>query len=287
MSESAEPIVEPLRPSRNQRLVLVLVGLLLVVAAGLKMLAMAGDVRMQSHLGNLIILAFLEAEAFLGLWLLIGVRHSLSWHLAIAFFLGAICVDVTSLIHGKTDCGCFGDVSMSPWVPLVISVFFLSALLVFRPPINVRYNAGTGVRGIVRHWPVAACIVFPLLGLTSAFIMGSYFEVIVAQPATIDLGHVDRDEVREVAISLRNLGSRETTVMGARTSCTCRVIRGLPAKIVPGGQLEIVLRIKPAGGKFSGRVLFYTDQPTSAPPSFAYRGEVETRTIPKTHAGKG
>ncbi|MCX7429172.1 MAG: hypothetical protein NTW96_26540 [Planctomycetia bacterium] len=114
-------------------LCIMLAGLLLfaAVAKGFD-LASAGLERLH-HPWEAVILLAVVAEVFLGVWLLLGVYPILAHRVSILFFAVLAAFSAYELIVGESTCRCFGRLSTSPWMTLLLDGTILIALVVIRP----------------------------------------------------------------------------------------------------------------------------------------------------------
>jgi hypothetical protein len=59
--------------------------------------------------------ALLEMETVLALWLLSGWRRSWAWLATSVVFILFTLASLYMAWHGRSSCGCFGEVPVSPW----------------------------------------------------------------------------------------------------------------------------------------------------------------------------
>ncbi len=74
-----------------------------------------------------------QAEWFLGLWLLSGWLPRASRGCAIVLFAVFLVVTLGSAWRGETDCGCFGKLKVSPFITAGIDLLALAALILTQP----------------------------------------------------------------------------------------------------------------------------------------------------------
>lgn len=73
-------------------------------------------------------------ELGLGIWLVSGLFRKAGWLLALIAFAGFIGVTLFKGLTGVESCGCFGTVTVNPWITLfVMDVPLFVLLAVFRP----------------------------------------------------------------------------------------------------------------------------------------------------------
>jgi hypothetical protein len=113
----------------------ILLGVLLVVAGGLKAHQLATEPVVTNGIQWLRALLILEMEleiAF-GFWLIVGLLPRTTWLAAVGCFTVFCGVTLYKGIGGQTSCGCFGRLSVNPWYTLVLDVIAVAALLWRRP----------------------------------------------------------------------------------------------------------------------------------------------------------
>jgi len=73
-------------------------------------------------------------EFALGVWLVSGLFRKAAWIAGALAYFGFIFVTIFKIVVGAESCGCFGQVTVNPWITLfAIDVPFLLLLLIFRP----------------------------------------------------------------------------------------------------------------------------------------------------------
>ncbi|PKL50373.1 MAG: hypothetical protein CVV39_01580 [Planctomycetes bacterium HGW-Planctomycetes-1] len=73
-------------------------------------------------------------ELGLGIWLISGLFRKAGWLLALISFAGFIVVTLHKGLIGAESCGCFGTVTVNPWITLfVMDVPLFVLLAIFRP----------------------------------------------------------------------------------------------------------------------------------------------------------
>ncbi|MBN1787977.1 MAG: hypothetical protein JW806_06240 [Sedimentisphaerales bacterium] len=87
-------------------------------------------------------------EIGLGIWLICGLFRKAAWLLATIAYGGFIVVTLYKAVMGIESCGCFGTVTVNPWITLVlIDVPIFLSLVIFRPK---------GQKLLPPPWPSAA-----------------------------------------------------------------------------------------------------------------------------------
>lgn len=202
-------------------------GVLLLAAAGLKLNGMAVDPVGRMGLFTLpaFQVAVVQFEIFLSIWLLSGQQPLGSWVTAFGVFTVFAGVTAYQGWIGRASCGCFGQLSMSPWYAFGIDVAILLGLILGRPDLeSVRRQprrillsvlpAGYGVGG-------AAVILLSLTGLANlvygssdAAIARIRGERISIYPRLVDFGTGDPKEEREESFEIVNRTDRPIRVVG-------------------------------------------------------------------------
>ncbi|MFA5784963.1 MAG: MauE/DoxX family redox-associated membrane protein, partial [Phycisphaerae bacterium] len=147
------------------RIVMTLAGLLLIVASALKAYQMLTEPIVSKGLWESweFFLVTVPLEMSLGIWLVSGLFRKAAWlfgTLSFGFFVG---VTAYKALTGELSCGCFGTVSVDPWITLIaldIPLFLL--LLIFYP---------RGEKLLPPPWPHPLhCL---LIAIPGAFIVGA------------------------------------------------------------------------------------------------------------------
>jgi hypothetical protein len=112
------------------RMVSVLLGALLLVAAALKTHQLATEPIAGNGLleSRWFLAAVVQFEILLGFWLISGVFPCAAWWVALLTFGAFTVVAAAKGIAGEPSCGCFGRVETSPWLTLTIDVAAVLAL---------------------------------------------------------------------------------------------------------------------------------------------------------------
>jgi hypothetical protein len=110
-----------LRRTRIAHGIPILIGVVLLTAAALKTHQLAAGPTQENGLftsrGSLI--ALVEFELALGLWLLVGAYPKQARLMALAAFAGFTLVSLFQTLTGVPTCGCFGNVPIKPWSTLL------------------------------------------------------------------------------------------------------------------------------------------------------------------------
>ena len=178
-----------LRACRNFRygydVLRIALGLLLLGATALKGYQLATEPVVGTGLLNSrwFLMATVEFELFFGLWLLAGVFPRSTQVVAIGCFALFGFVSLWKALGGEATCGCFGNMSVNPWLTASFDWVIVISLLCCRPkgltaPFNVDFKqVGVRLVGVFAIWL--------LVGVPAGFAMGGYPEATLSDAGTI------------------------------------------------------------------------------------------------------
>ncbi|MDR0608558.1 MAG: hypothetical protein LBG58_00420, partial [Planctomycetaceae bacterium] len=127
------------------------VALVLLVAAMLKAYQLAttptlGESLLHARWFNIFVVEF---ELFFGIWLFFGLLPKLTHWMSVGLFSIFLVFSFHKTISGATTCGCWGNVEIPPIYTVLLDVFVIGLLIVFRPHTrrfhsfsNVKYWSG-------------------------------------------------------------------------------------------------------------------------------------------------
>ncbi|MDR2406773.1 MAG: DoxX family protein [Bacteroidales bacterium] len=124
------------KSERGWLLIRILIALVLLVAAGAKFLQLItvpslGIGLLHARWFNIIIVEF---ELFFGIWLIFGLLPRLTQLVSIGLFsMFSVVSFYKAAILLETSCGCFGAVSISPWISMTLDLMITGLLLIFLP----------------------------------------------------------------------------------------------------------------------------------------------------------
>jgi hypothetical protein len=129
-------------------------GGLLVTAALLKSHALATAPLVGGDLfaSRWFVLAVVQVELLVGLWLIAGIWPSWAWRSAIALFVVFGAASLSKALAGEASCGCFGRLAVSPWLTTGLNAAAAFALVGWcapppqEAPRNVAGCRGAGLR---------------------------------------------------------------------------------------------------------------------------------------------
>ncbi len=109
--------------------------------------------------------ALIGWEIFLGLWLISGALPTAARRVAIGCFSVFACYTLYEAFAGKTNCGCFGQVHMNPWLTFVLDIAIVLVLVFLAKPTVIPS------RWSQRKWRVVAALAIGLAaGITVAML---------------------------------------------------------------------------------------------------------------------
>jgi hypothetical protein len=79
-----------------------------------------------------------EFELFFGIWLIFGLLPKLTWLVTIGLFsVFSVVSFYKAAILQETSCGCFGAVTVNPWITMIFDLMITGLLLFFLPKKNI------------------------------------------------------------------------------------------------------------------------------------------------------
>lgn len=279
----------PRRSSAGTRngftVVCVVLGVLLLVAAGLKLaddsLGATGGFRLFAS--PLWRLAVVEVEALFGVWLLLGLVPRVLWLVALLFFSVLASVSLYLGVDGRPSCGCFGTtIPINPWYSFALDMGSVAALAWGRPcrdPSKDKTSYRDDLFCIKRflfwlRWPLAFALlagagtvlfgvaVFGSFPAFRAYLQG---HALAVDSTFKSVGTIAPQGRYPISFELVNLRSRSVTIIGAETNCRCAVVDGLPLQLGPGEKRVLTLAIVPkpgdAGKLLQAKVDLFLDSP--------------------------
>jgi hypothetical protein len=187
-------------------------------------------------------------EVGVGVWLVAGVYPGAARAVAATLFGLFGVVSLARALHGEASCGCFGRLSVTPWLMFALDVCLAVALVSLRGPDRPASHARRVALAVVA---VAAA------GAAAWFLPGDPAnDRLVIDPPTVQLGQVHRGERKTASVTLTNRGGHPVTITATRTSCPCLSIH-LPARVVaPHQSVQVVLEYDSSREPdFTGRLL--------------------------------
>ena len=265
--DSEQRSAAPSRDGRAFRVVRIVLGLLLVTAAGLKLygLNVTALPRVGWFVTPQIQVAAAEWELVLGLWLLSGAVQQLAWLTAIGTFSIFAIISAYFGWIGVASCGCFGAIRASPWTAFGVDVAAVIALLIFRPGARSasKGSSFTLARAAGSHAMIplgAAAILLALTGIGS-WVYGSPAaalahlrgELLTIEPSYVDFGSGKPGDAVKRTVTVYNWSDQPVRLIGGTSDCSCVTTDDLPATIFPNAGTPITVKVF-LGGMDSGLV---------------------------------
>lgn len=251
-------------------LVRTVVGGLLVAAAGLKLVGLAGSAlpTVGWYAQPWVQGAAAGWELVLGAWLLGGSAARAAWAAAVLTFLAFAAVSASLGLAGVASCGCLGVVSASPWVAFAIDIAALALLAVGYPGRNPTPAAERPRFGGV---VVGSTAVLMAIGAAGSWVYGSpgaalsrlRGDELTVAPGHLDFGVLPTGEAADAALTVSNWSDRPVRLIGGTSDCTCTTLSDLPVTIAPGDRVEVTVRLvaPSSAGHLTRTVTLRTDHP--------------------------
>jgi hypothetical protein len=252
-------------------------GLLLLAAAVLKLNGLAIEPVARTGVFSLpeFQLGLVEIECALATWLLWGISPVASWlSCSLAFALFAAASFYQGWI-GQASCGCFGRLSVNPWITFSGDLIALAALVVSRPDLKALWQnprsawsqlavpALTGLAALSLLFGGLAALIVYGFGSTEAALVYFREETVTIYPRLIYLGEGDPGEVQKGIVQVKNWTDHPIRVFGGTSDCSCVATDDLPLTIGPGEATPISVTVHlPSGeGMFTRTAVLLTDDP--------------------------
>jgi hypothetical protein len=261
----------PPRPAYRS-LVARFIGLLLLTAAVVKVFGLTADpvARMGVFSTPEFHLALIEFEVFLSLWLLSGKRPLGSWMLTVATFSGFATVSFYQGWIGQSSCGCFGRLTVSPWVAFAVDLFVLTVLFLARPHLSTLWEdpartlktglltLSGGVAGMALIGGALMGLAYATFGSVPGALAHFRGERVSIAPRLVDVGVGARGESLEVSVTLTNWTDKPIQLFGGTADCSCTVLDDLPLTIPANESRSVSVRVSLSGraGIFTRRAAF-------------------------------
>lgn len=259
-----------MRMANISKAVRLAVGLFLLAAAGLKAHGIATDPASQDSLllSPRLLIATIEVEIVLGLWLLSEWAIRGAWLVCIGFFTILAAVSLKLALEGQPSCGCFGRITVSPWWTFALDVALIGVLVACRPRPSEELHSTSGVRtALTTGAGAVACL--GLIGGAfwfafddpAAALARLRGEPITVEPSLTDVGDGISEEVRTLTIQLVNRGEQPVAIVGGTANCSCLATASLPGTVPPGESRPVTVQVTFKGqrGRFQHKFFFYTN----------------------------
>jgi hypothetical protein len=230
-----------------------------------------------------LLVATIEVEIVLGLWLLSGWSMRAAWGMALAFFGILAGASLYMALLGQRSCGCFGPVAVSPWWTFALDVGAVGALALGR-----QSPAGDSTTGswLIRFAKISAtaCALLAITG--GAFVLAFdnparmlarlRGDSITIEPAVSDVGEAEVGIVRTFTVQLTNQTDRPIRLLGGTNSCSCIATDDLPLTLSERGtgSINVTVRFVGSSGRFQHTFAFLTDDKTQRTVVARFSGQV-------------
>jgi hypothetical protein len=231
----------------NARGASVLVGVVLLTAAALKTHQLATGPTAENSLftSRWLLIALVELELALGLWLLSGAYPGLARLAALAAFAGFCLASLYQALTGAPSCGCFGNVHINPWYTLLFDLAAVVVLWRWTSAAHVNICWGGGGARSHSFRLIAFGLFFLLAGIPAAIAMSSPHSVLLqcSTPA-IDFGTMPQAEHREITFWLLNPSQKTVEIAETKSSCECFHVDFAQRTVAGGEKIQAVARLE-------------------------------------------
>ena len=262
----------PARPTRRGfAVVRILLGLVLLTAAGLKLygLNVTALPRVGWFATPQVQLVTAEWELVLGLWLVSGAYQLGAWLAAAGTFAVFAVVSGYFGWIGVASCGCFGVIHTSPWTAFGVDAAALVLLALARPSFGAgSFRASSGAAFI----PAGAAAVLVLLTGIGTAIYGSPQAALAhlrgdslsVSSDFVDFGTGTAGQVGDGSVEVYNWTDVPVRLIGGTSDCSCVTTTDLPLTIPPGEARAVSVRLRiprTATGAATRTAELWTDYP--------------------------
>jgi hypothetical protein len=260
-------------------------GIFLLTTAGLKAYGLTMDPLAQdSFLASpRLLIATIEIETVLGIWLLVGWWPRTAWGFTLSFFALLAALSLYLALDGQRSCGCFGQMTVNPWLTFVLDVAVLAALMFCRPVVTAATISRYRMKGLLKIGAGSATFLAIISGVF-LFVFQNPLEAlarlrgesVTVVPSVANLGDGIRREMKEFPVELTNRSGKPIRILGGTTTCSCITTTDLPLTLKPGESRSIIVGFKFQGsvGSFRHHFVLYTDDKQQAVVIARFTGRV-------------
>ena len=196
-----------------------LIASLLLLAGVLKsrMLWATGWMATGSWENRWLVACIVGLEISLALWLFIGCWAKTGWVVALCCFGLFLGVSLGKAIAGTVDCGCFGNVSINPWITAMIDLASICGFLTSRPKLK---------QGLTPIWNrlffpgVGLLVLAGLLGASRSGLNPTSSQLVIS-PAKIQWERVYSASQKTEPFVVTNVSNQSVTIARVTTTCDC------------------------------------------------------------------
>ena len=214
-----------------------------------------------------------EFELFFGIWLMVGLLPKLTWLATIGCFSIFALISLFKALSGEVSCGCFGAVTVNPWITTVFDVGVIGSLLAFRPASSISVvNAPKIDLLLERYWLRSTFLATSILLLAVTIHVYLFFGSFVGlgnfmtpQEITFEIDKsFETQDKNIVRVIVKNKTDGITRLVGAKIDCGCGKIEGIPVSVPSRSQSQIFFVAgegvdREEKAKYNQRVVFFVD----------------------------
>lgn len=212
----------PVDGGHPARAVALLTACVLIVAAGLKGYRLSTDPFAHDPLipSRPASIAAVLAEFGLALWLAAGAWPAVARVAAGVTFTAFLAVSLRHALAGETSCGCFGYLTVAPWLTAALDLVLVVLLAKVGTPPPLPLSAAR-----TRAW--AGVAVFATAALIGVWLMSPDPRMarLATAPPRIDLGTMRRGERVTVAVTVSNPYETDFSSISVHSTCHCLSLR--------------------------------------------------------------
>ena len=203
-------------------------GSLLLIAASLKAKDHFGEL---GNVRNWFDRTQIATEIIVGLSLLLGYYPRIFRWIAFGLYFIFMVIAAYHEFTGSKTCGCFGRMSIAPWIPAILDFTACVSLWNWHPSIS---------RLPLRLLAFAtATTVLGAIALSNQYGANKPGHPLLPIPETVDLGSIHKGQIVHSAIHLYNTLNSPTTVDSVEASCPCFIAASQRFQVL--GEQEIDL----------------------------------------------
>ncbi len=163
------------RPGKlGYHLVRILLGFVLFLAAAFKTHELATTPTLGNSLleNRYLLMAVIQFEFFLALWLFSGLYPRLAWKITLGLFSIFAVVTLYKALSGEASCGCLGRVEINPWYTLALDLSAVALLIYCRSDFSLLKRSFTFRCIFARSTALVA--VWSLLAISTSWAIASF-----------------------------------------------------------------------------------------------------------------
>jgi len=214
----------------------------LLTAASMKAYQLAtepslGEGLLNARWFNILVVEF---ELFLGIWLIIGILPRLSWLVTVGCFSVFALVSFYRALSGEVSCGCFGAVTVNPWITAVFNVGVIGCLSVSCPRKPMLTVDMPKTNPLESHW-FSSTFLMTLIVIVATttqvyLFFGSFVGLgsfMTPQEIAFEIDEsFESPEKNVVRVIVKNKTEGIIRIVGVKTDCGCGKIDGIPVSVL-------------------------------------------------------